>query len=226
MQVDIAYLRRQYSALSDEALLAINRADLVEAAQQCYDAELDSRGLTRTPIAKRAAEKPKPAPEPDSQLDPDDDQGTYLLVDDGEEPDWLPDAAEVLSAYTLPGQTATADLAEARGVLEAEGIPCHLEALEEVDQPVSTPTVRQRVRLLVPGEMNLRAASILDRDLYNKDFETDWKGHLDQLSDEELRAMHPERVFCGLYDRIERIHRVYSEELARRGLRAETAEQG
>jgi hypothetical protein len=221
MQVDTAYLRRQYNSLSDEALLAIQRADLVEAAQRCYDAELDSRGLTPASATKLAAKKPGAPPEPDNQLDQNAGRETYLLLDDGEEPDWLPDAAEVLSAYALPGQNQAADLADARSVLEAEGIPCHLEALEEVNEPAEAPIVRQRIRLLVPGEMNLHATSILDRDLLNKDFETEWRAHLDQLTDEQLRAMPPEQVFCGLYDRIERINRVYDEELARRGLEAE-----
>jgi hypothetical protein len=45
MKLDPAELRQQYESLSDEALLAMNRADLVDLAQQIYDEELESRGL-------------------------------------------------------------------------------------------------------------------------------------------------------------------------------------
>src|SRR6185503_16625448 len=38
--------KRAYAELSDEGLLSIDRGDLVEIAQQCYDEELARRGLT------------------------------------------------------------------------------------------------------------------------------------------------------------------------------------
>jgi hypothetical protein len=37
--------RQQYEELTDEALLSINRNDLIEIAQQYYDAEVGRRGL-------------------------------------------------------------------------------------------------------------------------------------------------------------------------------------
>ena len=43
MQLKIEDLRRHYASLSDEALRAINRTELVEIAQQCYDQELAQR---------------------------------------------------------------------------------------------------------------------------------------------------------------------------------------
>jgi hypothetical protein len=45
MKLDPAELRQQYGSLSDEALLAMNREDLVDLAQQIYDEEVESRGL-------------------------------------------------------------------------------------------------------------------------------------------------------------------------------------
>ena len=56
MQVDLEYLRRQYASLSDEALLALDRSELVETAQKCYDEELVRRkpiGLTK-PLVQTA----------------------------------------------------------------------------------------------------------------------------------------------------------------------------
>ena len=46
MKVNIEDIRRQYAELSDEGLLEIERADLMEQARQCYDEELARGGLT------------------------------------------------------------------------------------------------------------------------------------------------------------------------------------
>ncbi len=51
MKADPEDFRRLYSSLNDEALLAIDRGDLVPMAQQCYDVELASRGLNAAPEA-------------------------------------------------------------------------------------------------------------------------------------------------------------------------------
>ena len=56
MPIDPAEFRRHYASLSDEALLEINRDELVEAAQQCYDDELAGRGIARPSEASPAAE--------------------------------------------------------------------------------------------------------------------------------------------------------------------------
>jgi len=53
MKLDPAELRRQYESLSDDALLAMNRADLVDLARQVYDEEVESRGLG-SPVAATA----------------------------------------------------------------------------------------------------------------------------------------------------------------------------
>jgi hypothetical protein len=45
MSIDPEYLRQYYASLSDEGILAINRADLVETAQKCYDYEVSQREL-------------------------------------------------------------------------------------------------------------------------------------------------------------------------------------
>jgi PhnB protein len=45
VKVNIEDIRRQYAELSDEGLLEIERADLMEQARKCYDEELAQRGL-------------------------------------------------------------------------------------------------------------------------------------------------------------------------------------
>jgi hypothetical protein len=62
----------------------------------------------------------------------------------------------------------------------------------------------------------------LDSDIFNAEFEAGWRTHLEVLSDQEVRAMNPQVVFCGLFDRMERVTRAYSEELSRRGLKSKS----
>jgi hypothetical protein len=50
MKLDPAELRKQYESLSDDALLAMNREDLVDLARQIYDEEVESRGLGSTAV--------------------------------------------------------------------------------------------------------------------------------------------------------------------------------
>jgi hypothetical protein len=57
MKADLEDFRRLYSSLNDEALLAIDRDELVPTAQQVYDAELSTRGLD----APAEEEEPTPA---------------------------------------------------------------------------------------------------------------------------------------------------------------------
>ena len=56
MKADPEDFRRLYSSLNDEALLAIDRDELVPTAQQVYDTELSTRGLD-APV-----EEAEPAP--------------------------------------------------------------------------------------------------------------------------------------------------------------------
>lgn len=49
MKLDPLELRKQYASLSDDALLAMHRQDLVELAQQIYDEEVASRDLGSEP---------------------------------------------------------------------------------------------------------------------------------------------------------------------------------
>jgi hypothetical protein len=193
MSIDPKYLREQYASLSDDALMAIDRAELVEAARRCYDEEVAHR-------RENAA------------LDNES-------LSDGEKPDWLNDASEVFSRVDLRGTVIAPDIAAARDALEAEGIPCHLDLAElPQDEEPRNPPPTHIWRVLVPGNFNLRAASVLDRDIFNAEFEENWRVNLEMLSDDEVLEMNPEVVFCGLFDRVERVTRAYEAEIARRKL--------
>jgi formiminotetrahydrofolate cyclodeaminase len=196
MRIDLEELRHKYSSFSDEALLAIDRAELVEAAQPCYDAELELRGLS--PLPGAAEEEPS---------------------QEEQQPEWLGDAAEALSRANLPGVVAAPEMETAKKALDAAGIPCYLQMREIPEDDTPLPPPYTEWRLLVPGELHFRAVSVLDRDIFNEEFEADWRAHLGRLSDDEVAALNPETAFCGLYDRVERVSRVYNEEMSRRGLR-------
>ncbi len=69
---------------------------------------------------------------------------------------------------------------------------------------------------MVPGKLNFRAHSLLQKEMSNANIAEAWKIHLEVLPDEDLQAMNPREVFCDLYDMIERVAKIYNEELARR----------
>ena len=90
---------------------------------------------------------------------------------------------------------------------------------EMLREKTPSPSETHRWRLMVPGKLNLRAASVLERDIFNAEFEAGWKMRLEEFSDEELREMNPQVAFCGLFDRIARVNKAYEEEIARRRMR-------
>jgi hypothetical protein len=210
MTIDPDYLRQHYAQLTDEALLELHRADLVDAAQQCYDDELRNRGLlsrgARPADARPKSPQPVSAnPQPVQVFNPED------------KPEWFDDAAEALSRYDQRGYEPAGGIVDAQQVLEAAGIPCYVDRAEIPKETMPQPT--HVWRLLVPGDVALRANSVIERDISNPEFEAGWKTHLEMLSDEELLAMDPEVTFCGLFDKVERVTKTFDEELTRRRLK-------
>jgi hypothetical protein len=208
MKIDLVYLKQHYSSLSDEALLAVDSSDLVPAARQVLDAELSTRGLN---TAGDFAVLP-------GDLD-DGSENASSLIDSDIAPNWLEDAAEVWSCVVYPGRGPAPEAAEAQAALTEAGIPSHLELQEIAPDQEAARQVKHQWRLLVPGAMNMQAISELDREIFNEDFENEWRAHMEVFTDEELRAMPPKIAFGGLFDRVERVTRAYNEELARRGLK-------
>jgi len=173
--------------LSDEALVALDRSELVEDAQSYYDHEIRQRGLT-----------------PEGPAD--------LRGDTGPEPPWLDEAA---CAAEFGGMNSTSDAQNARDVLEKAGIPCYIQ-MQESGPAGGRRQSQYEFRLLVPGKFNLEAVSVLDKEIFNAEIEAEYRTHFEQLSDDELRAVKPEVLLAGLSDRIERLTRAYTEEMERR----------
>ena len=99
MDVSLDDFRRHFGILSDDALLATRREDLVESAQQCLDEELSRRGLLTGESDSGAAAAESAEAEPDSA---------------GGEP-------VSIATYTVAEEASLA-----RGLLRIASIPCHL----------------------------------------------------------------------------------------------------
>lgn len=209
MRIDPEDIRRHYAMLSDAALFALNRAELIEMAQACYDEEVARRKAARLHEAQSLEEPSEPFDETDEE--PDD----LFEIDSGPTPDWLDEASCACTFAVNPNTTYTPELAKARTALRSAGIPCYV-TVEQIEVPQNTAPLRSEYCLMVPGGLNLHAASVLDRDLFNAEQEEGWRAHLESLSDEELRKLRPE-IFCaGILDRAARLKRAFEEEVARR----------
>lgn len=198
MSLDLNRLRRHYASLSDEGLLEIDREELVEAARECLDAELASRGLA------------------DDEEDAEDEAeagGVSTPAREQIEEDWSEDAATVFSVSGGSRTDRSEELERACEILDANGIPHDVNVVED-QQDRSHP---YRFDLLVPGKLLLEATSILDRDFFNAQLEDGWRDHFASLDDDELAAVDIQLLTAGWTDRIERLKRAYREERTKRG---------
>src|ERR1700749_3766922 len=133
MAVDLNYLREHYASLSDDALRAVKRADLVDAAQKLFDKEVARRKQTRPSIPVSAQ-----APPDDLETaEPETEETEFEPT--GDEPGWLEEPAEVLSRYGSPDSVPSDDIMDAEQALEEAGIPCYLELFEEQEEKSSAP---------------------------------------------------------------------------------------
>jgi hypothetical protein len=102
MDISLDDFRRHFDLLSDAALLATNRDELVESARACYDEEVARRGLNSPPageIAEIAEEETSDTHE--------ERPGEELVL---------------IATYNIPDEASLA-----RGLLESAEIPYHLE---------------------------------------------------------------------------------------------------
>jgi hypothetical protein len=78
--------KQKFHDLPDDALLAVDRGELIESARQCYDEELASRSLTPP------QPEPAPAPEPVDELV---SAGTFMLKRDSDLAKSILESAEI-----------------------------------------------------------------------------------------------------------------------------------
>jgi len=215
LQLNIEDLRRHYASLSDEALRAIDRSELVEIARECYDQEL----AQREPLERRPEIAPRPSmrdEEPDAkyELAPGEEWKDEVIAGSKEPPEWIADADCVCTFSSRPGSDSASDADNIRATLTAAGIPCYV-SVRTLDLD-ATPGRLTEYRVEVPGGLNLEATSVLDKEIYNVEIEAMWRTHLEVLTDEQLLGLKKEVILGGLLDRIERVERAYDEEVARR----------
>jgi hypothetical protein len=219
MRIDPEDLRRHYESLSDEGLLEIDRADLVPVAQGIYDREIARRGLNGPPEQEEEAYD---RGAPDDQTDEAEDFAGEPLPDEGDDgppPAWLEDAGCPWSAYMRPGYDYAGNGAEVQAALRGARIPSRVVVKPPEPEAEQGPPPGLYC-VMVPGDLSMRAYSVIQRKIFNPQAEADWRTHLLNLSDEQLRRLRPDD-FCGEYlDKAERLKRAYLEEIARRNLEA------
>ncbi len=133
----------------------------------------------------------------------------------GAGPDWIADAVCACEFDSFPGRQEAAKADYARAVLEAAGIPCHLDT-QEAGPDTNYPKPAYEIRVMVPAAMSLHALSVLDTQIFNAEQEEGWRTHFEELSDSDLRALRVEDLVDGYLDRAKRLRRAYENELARR----------
>jgi hypothetical protein len=169
--------------------------ELSVTARRYYQRELEKRG-------------------PAESLPPSNPAGGE---DVGIEPDWLDHAACACSFTAPPGVHSAPDAERARSVLLAAGVPCHISAVAPDPKDPDSGSYGE-FRILVPASLNMKAMSILDKDVFNAELEAEWRTHLSMLTDEELAAVPPEVICAGFLDRARRLTQAYQDEVARRSL--------
>jgi hypothetical protein len=190
VQITREDLSRHYASLSDSELQALDSGELTEMALGCYRKEIEKRHLTE----KRERDETVPNGDEHDEL----------------ESDWL-DSAATACAFQVgnPERYALEAADEACAILRAAGVPAQVVVEHEEGAP-------DTLNVMVPGALSLKAASILDRDLFNEELEETWRSHLAELSDRELEALRPDEICAGMLDRAARLKRVYEEAVARR----------
>jgi hypothetical protein len=189
MTINPENFRDYFYSLADDQLRDFPWQQWVDAARAVYEAELSARSLVVP------EEVPHPTP--------------------GDPPDWLDTAVSACGFYSTPGTPKAKDAEQARDLLQAAGLPCHL-SVERVDPDAGGPQPQYEYLVMVPGSQMLLATSILDREIFNVTEEATWKTHLEELSDEDLRALDPQLICAGILDRADRLQNAYEDELARR----------
>ena len=207
MAIDPDALRDYYASLTDDALFAVDRNDLTEAARELYDREVATRDL--------------PAEHEDAPLLGEDGQTGIGPASDPEDPDWLEEALPATAFSMHP--SAAEDAVAALDTLRAAGIPCQIVEAEIEEH--YAPGHRE-YQVMVPNGFSLQATSVLDKEIYNPRMEIEWRTHLESLTDTQLRALSPDALCAGFLDRAERLRRVYHEEVARRRAQSRAAEAG
>jgi hypothetical protein len=201
MQIDPQELQQRYSDMDEDQLLSIDREDLTEEAQRFYDQEIKRRKLYKKPFIKENAE----------ECANDFGRKDAFFDDDGEESRQMESGACACAFTDQHGSDAARTAAKALEALQAAGIPCWIAETEDEGH--------KTLQVMVPDSLIMHATSIVDRDVFNDEYESEWRAHLESLSDKELLILDPELICAGMLDRVARIKRCYSAAIKQRNLK-------
>lgn len=164
MQIDPEEFRRRFDKLSDDALLEINRDELVDVAQELYDAELERRGLLETEEAGdgEVAEEEAGGDSADAKDDP-----------------------MVLAAECGSMQ----EVQFARALLQSAGIPSYVQT----DFSGVLAATEEDTRLYVPASYLESAQEILATQLTDEELEAQAAAAGEELDAEDLDGDEAER---------------------------------
>ena len=137
MQIDPEDFKRHYALLSDDALLEIERDELVDAARPYYDAELAERKLA-LPDTEQSA--------------PSANSSGHAI---GDAPGRTEDSPQLVATFL-----SLEDANLARGLLQSADIPCSLE-----NEYMAQRSGNSALRLMVPASAYDRACEILDTEI-------------------------------------------------------------
>ena len=203
MSIDADHLRQRYAALSDEELIALDRNELTQTARQCYDEEMEQRGISVDTL--------------DANDDVSDETTTWEHGTMGEEEEGDDEGFIACTFTDHRGVSSIGEAEEAYAALQAAGIPCRVETHTIESEPVHAESQTEH-RVIVPSGFSLQATSVLDKDVFNPRMELDWKTHLESLTDEQLLRLNAEVICAGLLDRAARLRKAYAAEVRRRNL--------
>lgn len=162
-------LRQYYDALSDEALLAIDPADLTDIARQYYDVELSHRGLKR--IVAPTLEQPEP-------------ENPELFFPRSQ---YFTDSASWQGAAVPASEFEYVEDAErARDALEQAGILCAIVSRELKSSSLGYRYRGTPMTLMVPSSSLEAARERLRTAIDEPSAEQDYANHFVEFSDDEL----------------------------------------
>jgi hypothetical protein len=143
MKISAEEIRELYAEMSDLEFRSLNRGELTDVAQQCYDAE----AARRPPLVDEEA----PEPPLETPVPPPGPKGVELAPEDLEQEIMVP-----VAAFEVREEAK-----DARAVLESASIPCCL-ALDRVPPPEWTPSNGLgALLLLVPASYTEEAREVL-----------------------------------------------------------------
>jgi hypothetical protein len=206
MQIDLQELQQHYSAMDEDQLLSIDREDLTKEAQSVYDYEIKRRKFNKKIITKENAEEGA-----------DVFNRKHVFFDDEREDSGQMENGACACSFTEQhGSDAARTAAKAMEALQAAEIPCWIAETKEEEH--------KTLNVMVPGSLIMHATSIVDRDVFNDEYEFEWRTHLESLSDKELSILDPQLICAGMLDRVARIKKTYAAEMTRRDFKPRTGE--